>query len=216
MREYHKIEGLFKRDETTKKLLAGEYRNEAVEMLKDCEWEFTEKIDGTNVRVVWDGYKVSFYGRTDRAQLPPRLLEVLNATFGGEVNEQIFEQHFGDAEVILYGEGYGAKIQKGGGDYRSDNAFILFDVQVGDLFLTRENVDLVATYFGVESVPVVLRGTIAEGIHFVRSRPNSTIGVAKMEGVVGRPRVELRDRRGNRVIVKIKVRDMAELEGAEE
>lgn len=212
MTEYHKIEGLFKRDEVTKKLLAGEYRNEAVEMLKNCDWEFTEKIDGTNVRVVWDGHKVSFYGRTDRAQLPNKLLEALNAAFGGEVNEQIFEEHFGTTEVILYGEGYGAKIQKGGGDYRSDNAFILFDVQVGDLFLTRENVESVATYFGVEVVPIVLTGTIEDGIQFVKARPKSTIGVAKMEGVVGRPRVELRDRRGNRVIVKIKVRDMIELE----
>lgn len=212
MREYHKIEGLFKRDEVTKKLLADEYRNPAVEMLKNCEWEFTEKIDGTNVRVVWDGHKVSFYGRTDRAELPKRLVEALEAAFGGEVNEQIFEEHFGETEVILYGEGYGAKIQKGGGDYRSDNAFILFDVQIGDLFLTRENVVEIARYFGVDVVPIVLTGTIEDGINFVKSRPNSTIGVAKMEGVVGRPRVELRDRRGNRVIVKIRVRDMRELE----
>lgn len=214
MREYHKIEGLFKRDEATKKLLADEYRNPAVEMLKNCEWEFTEKIDGTNVRVVWDGHKVSFYGRTDRAELPTRLVEALEVAFGGEVNEQIFEEHFGETEVILYGEGYGAKIQKGGGDYRSDNAFILFDVQVGDLFLTRETVVEIARYFGIDVVPIVLTGTIEDGIKFVKSRPNSTIGAAKMEGVVGRPRVELRDRRGNRVIVKIRVRDMRELEEA--
>ena len=214
MREYHKIEGLFKRDELTKKLLGDEYRNPAVEMLKNCEWEFTEKIDGTNVRVVWDGHKVSFYGRTDRTELPKRLVDALEVAFGGEVNEQIFEEHFGETEVILYGEGYGAKIQKGGGDYRSDNAFILFDVQIGDLFLTRDNVVEIAQYFGVDVVPIVLTGTIEDGINFVKSRPNSTIGVAKMEGVVGRPRIEIRDRRGNRIIVKIKVRDMRELEEA--
>ena len=156
MIEYHKIEGLFKRDKATKKLLRNEYRNPAVELLKDCEWEFTEKIDGTNVRVVWDGHKVSFYGRTDRAELPKRLVEALEVAFGGEVNEQIFEEHFGETEVILYGEGYGAKIQKGGGDYRSDNAFILFDVQIGDLFLTRDNVVEIARYFGVDVVPVVM------------------------------------------------------------
>jgi len=211
MVEYHKIEGLFKRDEMTKKLLANEFRNETVDMLKNCEWEFTEKIDGTNVRVVWDGHKVSFYGRTDRAVLPGRLLAALETAFGGEVNEQIFEEHFGETEVTLYGEGYGAKIQNGG-DYRSDNAFILFDVQIGDLFLTRKDVECIAQYFGVDVVPIVLRGTIEDGIRFVKARPNSTIGTAKMEGVVGRPRVELRDRRGNRVIVKIKVRDMNELE----
>ena len=212
MVEYHKIEGLFKRDKETKKLLAGEYRSETIELLKNCEWEFTEKIDGTNVRVVWDGHKVSFYGRTDRAELPKKLVEALEIAFGGEINEQIFEEHFGDTEVILFGEGYGAKIQKGGGDYRSDNAFILFDVLVGDLYLTRDSVVEIAKYFGVDVVPIVLTGTIEDGVRFVKAIPKSTIGVAKMEGVVGRPKVELRDRRGNRVIVKIKVRDMIELE----
>lgn len=212
MKEYHKIEGLFKRDEDTKRLLEGQYRNEAVELLKDCEWQFTEKFDGTNVRVVWDGHKVSFHGRTDRAILPVPLAEVLIDLFAGEVNEQIFEEHFGDTEVILYGEGYGAKIQKGGGNYRSDNSFVLFDVQVGDLFLTRENVENVARYFGIDVVPIVLTGTIGAAIDFVKQRPKSTVGTADMEGVVGRPKVELRDRRGNRIIVKIKVRDMDEID----
>jgi hypothetical protein len=35
----------------------------------------------------------------------------------------------------------------------------------------------------------------------------STIGKAPMEGLVARPKVELQDRCGNRMIVKIKVKD---------
>lgn len=211
MKEYHKIDGLYKRDEETKRLMPGVYRSEAVEFLKDCQWEFTEKIDGTNIRVFWDGHNVTFGGRTDRAQIPDRLMTVLEATFGGEVNEQIFEEHFGDKEVTLYGEGYGAKIQTGG-DYRPDNAFILFDVEISDMFLKREDVCAIARYFGVEVVPVVLTGTLKEAEDFVKQRPSSTIGTAKMEGVVGRPKVELRGRRGERIIVKVKVRDMEEME----
>lgn len=209
MHEYHKIEGLYKRDEQTKKLIPGEYRNHAVELLKDCMWEFTEKIDGTNIRVYWDGHRVSFAGRTDRAQIPTRLMEYLEATFGGEVNEQVFEEHFGDKEVILYGEGYGAKIQNGG-NYRADNAFILFDVEINGTYLSRSNVNEVARYFGVESVPVVLVGTIDDGVKYVQAMPKSTIGTADMEGLVGRPAVELKGSKG-RVIVKIKVRDMQEV-----
>lgn len=211
MKEYHKIEGLYKRDELTKKLLPNEYRNEAVEFLKDCQWEFTEKIDGTNIRVHWDGHKVDFAGRTDKAIIPSKLMEYLVQTFGGEVNEQVFEEHFGNKEVILFGEGYGAKIQNGG-DYRPDNSFILFDVMVEDVFLRREAVADVARYFGVDVVPVVLTGTIKDAENFVRNRPDSTIGTAKMEGLVGRPKVELCTRMHNRVIVKVKVRDMLELE----
>lgn len=210
MNEYHKIDGLFARDPATKKLVPGVFRNPAVDFLKDCMWEFTEKIDGTNVRVMWDGYRVSFAGRTDKAVLPAKLLEALEKAFGGEANEQIFEQRFGMKEVVLYGEGYGAKIQNGG-DYRPDNAFIMFDVKVNGTFLSRDAVEMVAAYFGVESVPVVLTGTIEEGVEFVKKRPASTIGTAKMEGLVGRPSVELLDRAGGRVIVKIKVRDMEEI-----
>ena len=50
LKEYHKIETVFKRDDKTKKLNEEIYRNETVEFLKDMEWEFTEKIDGTNIR----------------------------------------------------------------------------------------------------------------------------------------------------------------------
>lgn len=211
MKEYHKIDGLYKREEETKKLMQGVYRNQMVDYLQNNIWMFTEKIDGTNIRVVWDGHRVSFYGRTDNAQIPKVLMERLEYLFGGEANEQVFEQIFGDKFVILYGEGYGAKIQNGG-DYRSDVDFILFDIEVNDIMLTRSSVDSISKAFGIDAVPVVLVGTIHDAEEFVKQRPASTIGKAKMEGVVGRPLVELCDRMGNRAIVKIKVRDFDEIE----
>lgn len=209
MIEYHKIEGLFRRDEETKKLMYGEFRNPTIEFLKDNKWEFTEKIDGTNISIVWDGHKVSYHGRTERAQIPTQLLDRLIELFGGDVNEQIFEQNFGERQVILYGEGYGAKIQNGG-NYKGTQDFILFDVMIGNNYQSRETVNDVAKMFNLEVVPIVLTGTIEEGINFVKGKPKSTIGTADMEGVVGRPQVELRDRCGNRAIVKIKVADFKE------
>ena len=129
MTEYTKIETIFERDmEGTKKLIDGKFRNETVEFLKGNRWIGTEKIDGTNVGIVWDGHKVSYQGRTERAQIPTHLMNKLIEMFGGTVNEEVFEQKFGEMQVILFGEGYGAKIQKGGGNYRSDVSFILFDV----------------------------------------------------------------------------------------
>ena len=44
--------------EGSKDLIVGDFRNETVEYLKDNKWVFTHKIDGTNVRVFWDGHKV--------------------------------------------------------------------------------------------------------------------------------------------------------------
>lgn len=209
MIEYVKIETPFIRAEDgSKKLIEGQYRNETVRYLKDAIWEFTEKIDGTNISIVWDGHKVEFYGRTERAQIPAHLVNKLNEMFGGETNEEMFEQIFGDTPMILFGEGYGYKIQKGG-DYRDDVSFILFDVYqpTSGIWLKREDVEDIAKKFGIDVVPIIIRGTIDDAVRLVKAKPNSTIGKAKMEGVVGRPLVELNDRLGKRVIIKVKVRD---------
>ena len=206
MEEYHKIQTLFKRDEKTKKLIEGEFTDKTVEFIKDLKWQFTEKIDGTNIRIIWDGHKVKFRGRTDKAQIPVDLMNRLVELFGGEANEQLFEQKFGETEVMLVGEGYGEKIQNGG-LYRKGQDFILFDVKIAGNWQPRESVEDIAKYFGINVVPIVLEGTIQEGIDFVKLAPNSKIGTAKAEGVVGRPLVEMQDRCGKRLIVKIKVND---------
>lgn len=213
IKEYHKIETLFERDIATKKLAVGKYRNSTVEFLKDAVWQFTEKVDGTNIRVHWDGHNVSFAGRTDKAQIPSHLLAKLEELFGGEVNEQMFEQTFGEKEVTLYGEGYGYKIQTNG--YIDGVDFILFDVFVGDIPLTRESIVGIAEAFNIGVVPVLFEGTIQDGIDYVKQHNKTHIcgGVfgAYMEGLVARPKTEVRDRLGNRVIVKIKYNDFKEL-----
>ena len=207
MREYHKIETVFNRStDGDKRLIWGDYRNETVEYLANNIWQFTEKIDGTNIRIHWDGHNVEIGGRTDRAQIPKHLMDYLSATFLTPEVEELFEQTYGEKDVMLFGEGYGAKIQNGG-EYRSDVSFILFDVLIGDNWQSREWVEATAKMFNVDVVPIVLEGTIGDGIDYVMQHNNSTIGNAIMEGVVGRPKVEMKDRLGNRIIVKIKWKD---------
>ena len=207
MREYHKIETVFNRStDGDKRLIWGDYRNATVEYLADNIWQFTEKIDGTNIRIHWDGHNIEIGGRTDRAQIPKHLMDYLSATFLTPEVEEMFEQTYGEKDVILFGEGYGAKIQNGG-DYRSDVSFILFDVLIGDNWQSREWVEATAKMFGIDVVPIVMEGTIDDGIDYVMQHNNSTIGNAVMEGVVGRPKVEIKDRLGNRIIVKIKWKD---------
>lgn len=209
MVEYTKIETPFERDmDGSKKLIEGKYRNEAVYYLKDSQWICTEKIDGTNIGVLWDGHRVSYQGRTERAQIPAHLTNKLIELFGGDVNEELFEQKFGDMPVILFGEGYGVKIQNGG-NYRPDVSFILFDVYLPEqnLWLKRDAIEDIAKAFNVDAVPIVMRGTIQEAVQFVKTKPKSTIGTANMEGLVCKPEVDLLDRMGRRVMVKIKVKD---------
>ena len=211
VKEYPKIETVFNRDMTgTKKLIEGDYRSLAVKYLEGNVWEGTEKIDGTNIGVIWDGHNVYFQGRTERADIPKPLLAKLESLFGGTENEELFEQIFGEKRFILYGEGYGNKIQKAGSDYIPDDvSFILFDVYAIDseIWLTRADVEDIAHTFNIDVVPIVFEGNLDDAIRYVKSRPDSTIGTAKMEGLVCRPKVNLYDHTGNRLIVKIKVCD---------
>lgn len=215
MRKYEKIETIFSRDmEGTKKLIPGVFRDPTVEFLALNKWEWTEKIDGTNIRVYWDGHTVTFGGRTDNAAIPAALVTRLNELFGGETNAQIFEEAFGEKEVILFGEGYGLKIQKGGGNYISNGVdFILFDVLIGTNYQSREWVEKTATMFGIKAVPIVGTGNLWEAVSYVNNHPKSVVAEKDhfMEGIVCRPVVELQDRCGNRIIVKIKWNDMKEI-----
>lgn len=210
MLEYTKIETIFDRaTDGSKKLIEGKFRNRTIEYLSSNLWVCTEKIDGTNIGVVWDGHNVSFQGRTANAQLPARLVNRLQELFSSNEAEELFEQKFGETEVILFGEGFGAGIQNGG-NYLADRVdFILFDVYLPEkgIWLTRDSVDDIARTFGIRVVPVVKICTLKEAVQYVKTKPNSSIGTAKMEGVVCRPLFELTDRLGKRVIVKIKACD---------
>ncbi|MEJ2610314.1 MAG: RNA ligase family protein [Candidatus Thiodiazotropha sp.] len=207
MSEYHKIQTVFKRDPKTKHktLLEGDYSLPEFEYLAKNRWVFTEKVDGTNIRVYFREGKVTFGGRTDSAQIPATLMERLNERFLPQT-ERIAEV-FKGAEVCLYGEGYGAKIQKGGANYRPDQDFVLFDVMVGDWWLQRPDVEDVAGKLGLDIVPVVGEGTLLEMVEHAKSGIASTWGDFQAEGYVARPATELKTRSGQRLITKIKCRD---------
>lgn len=125
--KYPKINTIWKRDEKNKfKIIEGNYSK--IEFANIKKWNITEKIDGTNIRIIYKNGIVLFGGRTDNAQIPAHLYEFLQTTFSSSIMNEVF----GDADVILFGEGYGPKIQKGGGLYRNGAGFILFDAYIGE------------------------------------------------------------------------------------
>jgi hypothetical protein len=213
MKEYHKITTLWKReDQKPHNMIIGEYALPEFELLKDVQWEFTEKVNGTNIRIIWDGYKITFGGKTDNASIPAILVKKLQEMFLGEANEQKFEEVFGKDPACLYGEGFGAKIQKGGGKYNPDGVdFVLFDVRIGEWWLQRHNILDVAKKLDIEVVPIVLTGTLQEASDFVQEGFKSIYGEADSEGVVGKPVVELFNRRGERIVTKLKHKDFVRL-----
>lgn len=207
MSEYHKIQTVFKRDPTTKhkSLLEGDYSLPEFEYLAKNKWVFTEKVDGTNIRVYFKDGKITFGGRTNNAQIPAQLAERLNDRFLPQAER--FEEKFRGALVCLYGEGYGPKIQKTGGNYRTDQDFVLFDVAVDGWWLQREDVENIADAFGLDVVPILGEGTLIEMVEQAKAGIKSTWGNFQAEGYVARPATEMNTRSGHRIITKIKCRD---------
>jgi len=200
---YHKIQSVFKRDPENqhKTFLDGQYSRPEFEYLKDNEWVFTEKVDGTNIRIGWDGIDVKFGGRSDNAQLHTDLMLRLYKLFP---KDRFLE--FGN-DITLYGEGYGAGIQKGGGNYQDKKDFVLFDVKIGGYWLQREDAEEIANTFNIKIVPVIGKGTLEKMISITKTNLVSEWGNFQAEGIVAKPSTELVSRNGQRIITKIKCKD---------
>lgn len=209
MKEYNKIYSPFVRDTVSNKLIRGEWSRPEFDYLQEKIWHGTEKIDGTNIRIMWNGTDVTIGGKTDNAQLPSDLVKVLEQQFMTITQRQKFAEKFADKQVCFYGEGYGAGIQKGGGNYRKDKSFVLFDVMINGAWLNMGSVKGIAEVFGVDLVPTVISGPLSDLISFVEAKPTSTYGTFEMEGIVARPEVVLLTAYGDRIITKIKVKDFA-------
>lgn len=206
--EYHKIWSPYRRHTSgpnRNKFDEGTWARAEFQELANCSWWWTEKVDGTNVRIIWDGHKPRFGGRTDDAQMPVALLDVLTDMF----TEELLEQQFGRNAAVLYGEGYGAKIQKGGGNYRPDPGFVLFDVLVDGWWLLPHSVEDVANSMGIDVVPHVMVGNVKAAIAKVLAGLKSHWGDFPAEGLVGRPHMGLMGRDGDRLMMKIKAKDFA-------
>lgn len=210
MKQYHKIQTVFKRDPETKfkTLLVGDYSIPEFEYLKDNEWVYTEKVDGTNIRVIFNSDQITFGGKTDNAQIPAKLVERLNERFLDKID--LFRELFGkdgNSETCLYGEGYGSKIQKGGGNYRQDQDFVLFDIKIGDWWLQRKDIEDIAQKLDIDVVPIIGHGILIDAVEKTKIGFNSQWGDFIAEGIVARPATELKTRNGQRIITKIKHKD---------
>ena len=214
MNEYPKINSIFKRDVSGKSMLVGQYSTPELEYLKDNQWEATEKVDGTNIRAIYHavGKYMDFKGKSDDAQMPPFLLAKLKSIFCRESEltyaNNAVRDALGDQDVCLYGEGYGARIQKGGGNYIPNGCdFILFDIKIGEWWLDRIAITDIAAKLNLKIVPLIDFMTLAEAITATQNGIQSRLCNGFMEGLVLKPMYELHNRKGNRILTKIKHKD---------
>lgn len=225
---YPKKPGPYSRNPETKKIEPGLWSNPQLQALDQPGlWIWTEKVDGTNIRVMWDGYKVSFGGRTDRANLPGPLLQYLEDTYGSDEAEEIFEQQFGLQRAVVFGEGYGPGIQKGG-VYRDDVSFIGFDLWVGGqhdqpekpsgYFQDYETGRAIMSHaLNVPLVPEVdIEMSITEACGYVGGGHNNSIVAGlnnkktfECEGLIGVPKIPFYNQYHEQIAVKIKPENVA-------
>lgn len=204
-------------------------------------FEATEKVDGTNMSIyiiprtkvvrpadsfeqpyeVIDHYDMEVHGKTPKAQLNGKLLENIYRKWPIEKLVEVFTYNGQKPTdtIILYGEGYGVGIQKGGNYIKNDVDFRLFDVQIGKFWLEREALEDIASKLSMDIVPVIGYMTIDEAIEYVKKGFKSTIAENKeydAEGLVLKMPFGLLMRNGGRIMTKIKTCDFQALESAEE
>ena len=190
-----------------------------------------EVLDYTMDPSVLKGVKfnIRIAGKTDNAQIPKNLLKHMQEKYTNEkilgalglkefipVSEWKSMYNWDDYSKIpsiytIYGEGYGEGIQSGGWYIKGGNEFIVFDVKVNDIYLKTEARDEIATKLGAPIVPFKGYFTLDEAIDYVRKGFRSVVAespeVKMAEGLVLRTDLGLRNRIGNRLIVKIKYED---------
>lgn len=179
-------------------------------------------------------FKVDYKGKTDNAQIPPMLRKHLEENYPPEKvlaawglkpfipYEEWKDHRWENVDDIptkwtIYGEGYGAGIQSGGGYIRNGVSFIVFDTKVNNLYLEWDSTKDIAEKLNAPTVPFYGKMTIEEAIDIVSIGFKSSIAEDKnldAEGLVLRPEIPIYDRMGNRVITKIKTVDFRKLKAA--
>lgn len=226
MIKYPSIETVFVRDTSTNLLRFGENRIPEVELIP--RWTISEKIDGTNIRVTYsitNGVRAeSVGGRTDKAQLPSGMLDAISHIFPPlddviDYFAQGRELPWDEWSVTFYGEGYGAGIQKGGGEYSKQKRFRCFDIRYGGgAWEDDPRMREICADLGIPVAPLLTDhfvGHIPEtydelfdltGYSIVAAEDNAKHDVLP-EGIVAKPLRTLLNKYGERVMYKLAFRE---------
>ena len=218
-KQYPKINTLWKRNTENKwVIIPGEFSDDKFKGEK--KWHLTEKIDGTNIRVIWEPEKdkIIFRGRKQRSQIPPKLEDALTETFSPK--KELFSELFGEHRVILFGEGFGGYISGGtisGEKYHQKCGFILFDVWENDEWYPWDRVKKTSQNFDILHVPSFGVHSLEQSIAMVKSdmregRLSSHFGDFPPEGVVATIQPLKYFENGDPIRWKLKTRDYDQLE----
>lgn len=181
------------------------YKDQTILLFKECY--ALEKLHGTSAHVAFNpmGDEVRYFSGGESHTKFKALFDdaQLVAAF----------KHIGfplDREVVVYGEAYGGSQQGMSGTYGKTLKFAVFDVKVGDVWLSVPQAEDIAKKLGLEFVAYTKISTDLAALDAARDADShqairNGVGAGKkMEGVVLRPLIEMTLNNGNRVICKHK------------
>lgn len=177
------------------------YKNNNIQYFQECY--ALEKIHGTSTHIAWKDEQLRFHsGGCNHEQFI--------AIFDQDNLKKVFSETFGIRSVIVYGEGYGGKMQGMSGTYGKELRFVAFDVKVDDCWLSVPQAERVVQNLGLEFVDYVKIPTDIDSINQQRDRESiqavrNGCGHGKLrEGIVLRPLLECTLNNRDRIISKHK------------
>ena len=214
MTQYPKMQSLYMREDKGNKkgnLLLGQFVNDEVQIIKF--WTVTEKMDGTNIRIIIDAINkdIQIKGRTDRSNLPSFIMDYLTNLVDSRASGLFAD--FEGKEVVLYGECIGNKINKN--IYKLEGQdFILFDVKVNGMWLKIENMNEIAVKHSFKYIEIL--GHVfnsQDAVEYVEKDVQSKYSdKAIIEGVVCRSSPTMLYRNGDPIYFKLKRKDFRRLQ----
>lgn len=177
------------------------YRAQTILLFKECF--AMEKVHGTSAHINWKDDQLTFFSGGEKH-------DRFVALFDQEKLRELLAQRFGGFHVVIYGEAYGGKQQGMSNTYGKELRFIVFDIQINEMWLNVPKMDKVATDLGFEVVPWEKVDANVEILDIIRDRPSEVAvrrncGNDKMrEGIVVRPLEEMTTNNGERVMAKHK------------
>ena len=163
----------------------------------------TEKIHGTSAWITYKDSQIIFHSGGAKHDL-------FVALFNEDELKSKLNEIFGDGVVKIHGEHYGGKIQKMSKFYGKNNRFTVFEIKVGDVFLSFDKVLNLCEQLGLEAVYGEIVDCEVEILNKHRDLPSiqaNRCGIEEdkeREGIVIRPLAEYTMNNGDRVIAKHK------------
>ena len=210
--EYPKLKNLHKRDPADNKVI-DEFTDEifSPEQLGNAGWTWREKMDGTNLRIIWDGHRAEYRGRTDRAQFSDGQTMFLDEKIKSPAFEELLEQTFASTEAVLFGGLIGNKLQ--GNPHKIDGYEIrVYDAFVAGWWLLPASVDELANDLGLGSAEIICVapiGNMHQVMKNIAAQSEFFEGEAGpfeyIEGIVGTAPGSVLGRNGSILRVKLKL-----------